>query len=497
MQSSSDAPDVLVVGSGPNGLAAAVVCARAGLSVQVREAQPTLGGGARTEPGPVPGIVHDVCSAVHPLALASPFLRAVDLPARGVELRAPEASYAHVVDARRTAIAWRDIERTAAGLGSDGRAWSRMLGPLAEDAGTVAALALGDKRSLPAEALAPRGLGTAVRLGTAIGMQGTRAWDAPFRTEAARALLAGVAAHAITPLPSLAAGGTALLLATLAHAEGWPIPVGGSRAITDALLADLHAHGGVVTTSDPVDSLPRPGAPGSPRAAVLDTSADEALRLLADRLPSHAARGLRRLGHGGAAAKVDLVLSGPIPWADPAVAHAGTVHLGGTRTEMAAAERAVLRGRLPDRPMILFSDPVVADPSREVDGLRPIWAYAHVPLDCPLDPVELVLERIEEAAPGTRDLVVAARGIPAAGMHEHNASLIGGDIAQGTVTMARMLARPRAARDPWHLADGAYLCSGAAIPGPGVHGMGGWFAARSLLRREFGILQMPGVGPRR
>lgn len=483
------------MGSGPNGLAAAVVCARAGLSVQVREAQPTVGGGARTEPGPVPGIVHDVCSAVHPLALASPFLRAFDLPSRGVELRAPEASYAHVVDARRAAIAWRDIERTAAGLGSDGPTWRRMLGPLAQDAGTVAALALGDKRSLPREALAPSGIATALHLGGAIALQGTRAWEAPLRTEAARALLAGVAAHAITPLPSLAAGGTALLLAALAHAGGWPIPVGGSRAITDALAADLRAHGDVITTSDPVNALPRPGAPGAPRAVLLDTSADEALRLLGDRLPSRSARGLRRLGHGGAAAKLDLVLSGPIPWADPDVARAGTMHLGGTRDEMAAAEREVLRGHLPERPMILLSDPVVADPSREVGGLRPVWAYAHVPLDCPLDPAELVLDRLEEAAPGVRDLVVAARGIPAARMHEHNASLVGGDIAQGTVTMARMVARPFAARDPWRLADGAYLCSGATVPGPGVHSMGGWFAARSALRREFGIREMPEVGP--
>ncbi|UYG16128.1 NAD(P)/FAD-dependent oxidoreductase [Brachybacterium huguangmaarense] len=484
MRSTRTAVDAVVVGAGPNGLAAALTLARAGLEVHVVEAEPTPGGGARTlDLGLAPGIVHDLCSAVHPLALASPFLRTVDLASHGVELVAPEVSYAQPLDGARAGIAWRDLDRTADGLGADASAWRRYFGPLVRHADVVTALSLGDKRSLPAEALTPGGALAAAAFGTRLLAQGTRAWDRPLRTEAARALLTGVAAHAISPLPSLAAAGTATFLGTLAHAVGWPIPIGGSQALSNALLDELRAHGATFTTDEPVTSLAQ--LPSS-RAVLLDTSADTALRLLAGRLTPAVAGGLRRLGHAGAAAKVDLVLSGPIPWAAPDVARAGTVHLGGSREEMAAAENAVLAGRLPDRPLVLVSDPAVADPSRVVGGLRPVWAYAHVPLGCPVDPTERVLGQLERFAPGVRDLVVASRAIPASAMHEHDPALVGGDIALGSVTLASMVARPRAAWNPWRLTDdGAYLCSSATVPGPGVHGMSGYYAARTVLRDRF------------
>lgn len=490
-----ESPDAVVVGSGPNGLAAAVTLARAGLAVQVIEGQPTAGGGSRTlDLSLAPGIVHDLCSAVHPMAAASPFFRAFDLTARGVELLVPEASYAQVLDTGEAAIAWRDLERTAAGLGADAAAWRALLGPLVADADAVTSLGLSDKRSVPSPVLSASGVRTAAAFSLAVASQGTAlTWGRPLVTPTGRALLAGVASHALSPLPSLAAAGTAFLLATLAHSTGWPIPRGGSQAIADALVADLLAHGGAIETLRPVRSVR--DLPSS-RALLLDVSAEGAAEILGDTLPARRRRALLRLGHAGAAAKVDLVLSGPIPWSHTDVGAAGTVHVGGTREQMAAAEAAVLAGRLPEHPMVLVSDPAVVDPSRSPGGLRPVWAYAHVPLGCPEDPVEMVLAATERAAPGVRDLVVAARGVPASEMGRHDAAIVGGDIAMGTVTLPRMIARPTAAPDPFRLTeDGAYLCSAAAVPGPGVHGMGGWYAARRALKDRFGISQAPRLAP--
>lgn len=478
--------DVTVVGSGPNGLATAVICARAGLKVQVIEAQPTFGGGARTQADPdSPGVLHDVCSAVHPLALASPFFAEFDLPARGVRLGVPEISYANPLPGRPAAIAYRDLERTCAEL-ERGASWRRLLGPLAENSGDVVGLLLGDKRSVPPS------LPSALRLGLRMLAQGTPAWGslAGFLNGSdARALFTGVAAHVISPMPSLTAAGAGLMLATLAHSVGWPIPVGGSQAITDALIADLRAHGGVLTAGVEVTEPPD-------GVVAFDTAPTALLRIYGDALPTGYAKALRRYTFGPGVAKVDFVLSEDIPWSDPRLRQAPTLHLGGTREEMARAEADIAAGRHAQWPMVLAASPHVVDPGRiDIVGRRPFWTYAHVPSASTLDATETVTGVVERFAPGFRDIVVAARAVPAARMAAHNANYVGGDIGMGANSAWRAIAGPTPRLNPWRTPiPKTYLCSAATPPGGGVHGMAGCYAARTLLRREFG-LGMPRLGP--
>lgn len=499
--------DAVVVGSGPNGLAAAVTLARAGLGVRVLEAQPTVGGGARTLPVPelADDLVFDLCSAVHPMAWASPFFRAFDLGAHGVELVAPEIAYAQPLGGGRAGLAFRDLDRTADGLGPDGDAWRDLIAPLAASWREVTALALGDKRTVRGMLEGVRGgpvssawgavsaVRPGLRFGAALLEQGGPRWDRRFLTEEAKALLTGVAAHAITPLPSYAGAGTALLLAALAHADGgWAVPVGGSQAVTDALVRDLEAHGGTVETGRAVEDwhdLP------PARAVLFDTTPRAALSITGDRISVPRRAALRRFRYGNAAAKVDFVLSEPVPWTVPDVGRASTVHVGGTRAEMVIAEDAVANGTHPDRPMVLLSDPGVADPGRVRGGRRPLWTYAHVPAGSTQDLTEAVTRQIERFAPGFRDVVVGSRCIPASHMELHNANYPGGDISSGAASIWQMFARPTLAPDPYQLAEGVYLCSASTPPGPGVHGMGGWHAARRALLREFDVRHVPGLAP--
>jgi phytoene dehydrogenase-like protein len=475
--------DVTVVGSGPNGLAAAVICARAGLSVQVFEAQPTLGGGARTLPDPeYTEIAHDICSAVHPLALASPFLAEFDLPARGVTLKVTEVSYANPLPGARAAVGYHDIDRTADEL-ERGDSWRRLFGPMVAKDDAVLKLLLGDKRSIPTNPLA------AVQVGRRLLEQGTPAWRALSGTDA-RALFTGVAAHVISQMPSLVSAGGGLMLGTLAHTVGWPIPVGGSQAIPDALAADLRAHGGTITTGHEVTEPPS-------GVVLFDTAPTALLKIYRDRMPRRYEKALRRYRFGPGVAKVDFVLSEEVPWSDARLAHAPTLHMGGTREQMASAEREISTGRHPEWPMVLAALPHLADPGRiDAADRRPLWTYAHVPSGSTVDQTERVTKIFERFAPGFRDIVVAVRSVPAAQLAEHNANLVGGDIGVGGNTLIHALAGPTPRLNPWATPiPKAYLCSSATPPGGGVHGMAGYFAARTALRREFGIKEMPALSP--
>ncbi|RZT19430.1 phytoene dehydrogenase-like protein [Mycobacterium sp. BK558] len=475
--------DVTVVGSGPNGLAAAVICARAGLSVRVIEAQSTFGGGARSQADPdYPGVLHDVCSAVHPLGVVSPFFAEFDLAARGVELVTPEVSYANPLPDRAAAVAYRSLDRTCDEL-EDGSSWRRLFGPLTDHVDGVLGFFLGDKRSLPPD------LVTTVRTGLRVLAMGSPAWGL-LRGDDAQALFTGVGVHAISRMPSPVNSGAGLMLGTVAHTAGWPVPVGGTQTIADALLADVRAHGGELVLGEPVTTPPD-------GVVIWDTAPTALLDIYGDRVPSRYAKALQRYRFGPGVCKVDFVLSGDIPWRDPRVGRAPTVHMGGTRAQMALAEREIAAGRHAAWPMTLAALPHLADPSRiDAQGRRPLWTYSHVPADSPADLTETVTAQFERAAPGFRDLVLAARCVPAARMADHNANYVGGDIIVGGATLFAAMIGPTWRLNPWTTPiPRAYLCSSATPPGTGVHGMSGYYAARTVLRREFGITTMPRLSP--
>lgn len=476
--------DAIIVGAGPNGLAAAVTLARAGLAVQVLERNATPGGGARTAELTLPGFHHDVCSAVHPMALASRFFREFQLERR-IELRLPPASFGHPLDAGRAGIAYRDLDRTVAGLGRDGAAYGSLLRPLVEHADAVAAFTGSQLLRVPDHPL------TAARFGLAALEQGSPLWNARFSEETAPAMLTGVAAHAIRPMPSLSTAGAGLSLTAFAHARGWPMPVGGSQAIIDAMIADLLAHGGELVTDAEVtdlDALP------PARAVLLDVTPRALARIAGRRLPARYLGALGRFAYGDAAAKVDFALSGPVPWRHPALKGAGTVHLGGTRAEIARAEREVHRGRHADSPYVLASQPSIVDETRAPEGQQVLWAYTHVPAGSRIDQTEAVTRQIERFAPGFRDVVLASSSMTAIDMQRHNPNYVLGDIAAGAASFGQLVRRPVVSIEPWRTpARGVYLASASTPPGPGVHGLAGWYAALSALRHEFGVRTLPNL----
>jgi phytoene dehydrogenase-like protein len=477
--------DVAIVGAGPNGLAAAVVLARAGLRVRVFEAEATAGGGARSAELTLPGFLHDVCSAVHPMALASPFFREFGIEQR-IDLRVPAVSYAHPLDGGRAGIAYRDLATTVERLGRDGPAWRRLVGTLSAHANALAEVSGTSLIRFPAHPFVLAALGVRAL------EQGSGAWNARFAEDAAPAMLTGVIGHSNRALPDVGAASAGLVLAAHAHAAGWPVPVGGSQAIVDALVADFSAHGGEVVTGVRVVELAElPKA----KAVLLDVTPRSLVRLAGDRLSSAAARRLSRFRYGNGVAKVDFALDGPVPWANPEIAAAGTAHLGGTRAELAAAERAVHDGRMPDAPYVLVTQPSVVDASRAPTGKQVLWAYTHVPPGSIADRAEAVIAQVERFAPGFRDRILASASSTAVQVEEHNANYIGGDIGSGDASFAQLVRRPTMFT-PWDTPlDGVYLCGASTAPGPGVHGMAGFNAAKRVLAREFGMRELPDLAP--
>ena len=474
----------VVVGSGPNGLAAALTLAPEGVEVTVLEAADELGGGTRSSELTLPGLVHDECSAAHPLAVDTPFSRRFDLTAHGLTWRWPDVQYAHPLDGGGGAAAWRSVEGTAAALGGrDGRRWQSLFGPLTSRFDDIAADFLRPMLHAPEHPLA------LARFGAWSGMPAgalARRWSTP----AARALFAGVAAHAFRPFSAPMSAAIGVTLATAAHRYGWPVAEGGSAAIGRAMISLLEDHGAKLETGVRVGSLDELG---SPDIVMLDVAPAAAVRIAGDRMSRRVARALSRYRHGPGAFKVDFAVHGGVPWTHAESRRAGTVHLGGDYGEIAAAERTVSRGRMPDRPFVLVCQQYLADPTRSAGDVHPVYAYAHVPAGYDGDATAAVEAQIERFAPGFRDRVLArhVRGVSA--MERHNANYVRGDVVTGANDARQMIFRPRVALDPYATGiPGVFLCSAATPPGAGAHGMCGYNAAGSALRR-LGATARPGV----
>lgn len=465
--------EAIVVGSGPNGLACAVALARDGVEVTVLEAEETIGGGTRTSELTVPGLLHDHCSAVHPMAVGSPFLNSLGLERHGLEWRWPEVDLAHPLDDGSAGVMLRSIDETVAGLGSDGDAWRRVF-----EAPSRSFEALNEDLMRPILHI-PRHPIRLVRFGLAAAMPVAllvRIWKTP----QARALFGGVAAHSFSPFtwPMSSAVGMALVCA--GHRFGWAVARGGSRSITDALAAVLLEHGGKIETGVRVRSL---SELAEAQTVVFDLAPGALADIAGDRLPGPVRRAYRRYRHGPGAFKVDLAVQDGVPWTNEACRRAGTVHLGGSFEELGAAERQINRGRMPERPFVLVSQQYLADPERSAGNVHPVWAYAHVPNGYDGDAEGAVIDQLERFAPGVRERIVASTTRTTQQIAAANANYVGGDIVTGANTPIQMVIRPRLALDPYSTGiPGVFICSAATPPGAGVHGVGGYNAAQSALR---------------
>ncbi|MDO7869532.1 phytoene desaturase family protein [Nocardioides jiangxiensis] len=467
-----------VVGSGPNGLAAAIRLATAGLEVTVVEAADRPGGGTLTSERTLPGLLHDDCAAFHPTGVASPFFRSLDLERHGLRWLWPEVDLAHPLDDGRAGLAARDLAETARSLGVDAERWRRLFAP-----------SLRHFEPLIDEVLQP--VAHLPRHPVTLGRFGTRAvlpatvLARLFRDEPAKGLFTGVAAHSFGRLDTPFSGSVGLMLAASAHAVGWPVAEGGTEAITRALLAELAAHGGRVVTGQHVTSTDHVAdlLGGAPAITMLDTNPRDAARILGPALPTRIRRAYQRFRYGPAAFKVDIALEGDIPWTNPDVRRAGTVHLGGSAAEIVQTEAETTAGRMPQRPFVLLGQQYLVDPSRSTPEANPVYAYAHVPHAYTGDATEAILDQVERFAPGFREQVLQVTSRGPMELAAHNPNYVGGDISAGANTARQLLARPRLAVDPYATGvPGTYLCSSATPPGAGVHGMGGYLAAGAALR---------------
>ena len=466
--------DAVVVGAGPNGLAAAVTLARAGRSVLVVEAADEVGGGTRSAEVTLPGFVHDICSAVHPLLMASPFFKQLPLVDHGLHLAHPSTCLAHPLDDGTAAVLDRDVAGTASCLGPDGRAYEKMMAPLVRNADAIVDAVMRAPlfphhpfHALPFWPYAIR---------SAASLVGSK-----FSTPRAKAMFGGIAAHSMLPLDRIPSAAVGLFLGLLGHAYGWPVVRGGSQRIADALSAELLSLGGDVKTGwrvERFDELP------AAETVLFDLTPRQVLAIAGDRFPAGYRRRLERFRYGPGVFKIDWALDGPVPWTAEACRDAGTVHLGGTATEVAATEGAVARGVMPERPFVLAGQQHLADPTRSHGDVHPLWLYAHVPHAYDRDATEATLAQVERFAPGFRERVVAVHTRGPAALEAHDPNYVGGDIGVGANTLRQLVLRPRPTVDPYSLGvPGVVLCSSATPPGGGVHGMCGHGAAESVLRQ--------------
>jgi phytoene dehydrogenase-like protein len=463
----------VVVGSGPNGLAGAVRLAQHGIDVEVLEAADHIGGGTRSSELTVPGVVHDHCSAFHPMGVGSPFLSTLGLEHHGLRWRWPEIDCAHPLDTGEAGLLWRSVDETAEGLGPDGGRWRRVFAGPAAGFDELADDLMRPIVHLPRHPLRLLRFGPPALLPAAVT---ARVW----RTDKARALFGGVAAHAFHPLhrPTSSAIGATIIAA--GHRHGWPVAEGGSQSIADALGSLLRQHGGKIRTGVVVRTA---GDIPPADIVLLDLAPGAIARMLGDEMPSGVARAYRRYRHGPGAFKLDLAIEGDLPWTNPACGRAGTVHLGGTFEEIASTERAIARGRMPGRPFVLVGQQYLADPARSAGNTNPIWTYAHVPHGYTGDATEAILAQIERFAPGTRDRIVARATRSTTQLAVDNPNYVGGDIITGANTARQVLMRPRVALDPYRTGiRGTFICSAASPPGAGAHGMCGYNAAGAALR---------------
>jgi phytoene dehydrogenase-like protein len=471
--------DAVIVGSGPNGLAAAIELAREGFSVIVLEAKETIGGGTRTEELTLPGFRHDVCSAIHPMGVVSPFLRRLPLAEHGLEWAYSPAAIAHPLDDGTAATLELSLDATAAGLGSDEKAYRALMEPFAAKAGQVFDEILRPILALPL----PKDPLLLARFGT-LGLRSAMSVAGRFRTPHARALFGGSAAHSFLPLGKIGSASFGLAMMLAGHATGWPAAKGGSASITGAMAKYFRSLGGEIETSRRVRSLrDLPLA----TVALFDVTPIQLAYIAADELPRSYLRRLGRFRYGPGVFKVDWALDGPIPWKAAECARSATVHVGGTIEEIAAHERSVFRGQMTDKPFVLVAQQSMFDPTRAPEGKHTGWAYCHVPHGSTEDASEAIERQLERFAPGFRDRILARHTINTAQYEEHNANYVGGDIGGGANTMSQFLTRPFAKLDPYATPNPRiYMCSSSTPPGAGVHGMCGYWAARSALKRVFG-----------
>lgn len=463
----------VIVGSGPNGLAAGVALAHQGVSVTVLEGASVIGGGTRTAELTVPGVLHDVCSAIHPFGVASPFLQTLPLAEHGLRWCWPEIDVAHPLEDGTAGVLRGDVVETAAGLGVDGRRWRQVFGPLEAAFPQLADDILGPLLSVPSHPV------QLARFGLRAGLPAT-VLARSFRTPQARALFLGCAAHVYRPLTGLASSAVGAMMIAAGHVHGWPAAQGGSQAITAALASLLQELGGTIVTDHHVASLA--DLPPS-QVTLFDTTPTGFAAIAGDHAPHRLGKAYRSWEYGPAAFKVDVAVTGGVPWTADSARRAGTVHVGGSPENTVHAEAEVVAGRMPERPFILVGQQYLADPTRSAGDVHPIWAYAHVPHGYTGDATSVVLDEIERYAPGFRSRIVGQAVMTPSDYEAYNPNYVGGDIAMGANTLTQLVARPALGADPYDTGvPGMYLCSASTPPGAGVHGMCGYRAAQSALK---------------